>query len=373
MTIYEFSKLQIVTALEDLPTGIHFSFDLWTSTNHRALLGIVAHWVSLEGVLKNTVLGLRRFRGRHTGENQAESFWAIAQEFKIEGNIGYFTLDNATNNDTAMRCIAAKLQAMGIQFDPIKRRLRSLGHIINLVVKAFLWGDDPETFERETDTLRSMDDEEAELQLWRKQGPLGKLHNIIVWIGRSPQRRDKFEDKVRQLHPESTSAALVHGNEPRWGGDYDELVRALLPREALEAFVSTAIRHNLHGERNSLPNALKHDELSPEDWVILTEIMQFLQPFRKWQLMLQGYQTQGALYDVFPAMDELLLHMEDRKAAYTALQSDEVTRRMITSINTAWVLLDKYYKTVDETSVYYSAIALGPEHREKWPYAMRNS
>jgi hypothetical protein len=264
-----------------------------------------------------------------------------AEEFKIEGNIGYFTLDNATNNDTAMRCIAAKLQEMGIQFDPVKCRLRCLGHIMNLVVKAFLWGDDPETFERETDTLRSMDDEDAELQLWRKQGPLGKLHNIIVWIGRSPQRRDKFEDKVRQIHPETTSAALFHGNETRWGGDYDELVRELLHREALEEFVSTAIRHNLHGERDSLPNALKHDELSPEDWAILTDIMQFQQPFRKWQLKLQGYQIQGALYDVLPAMDELLLHMEDRKAAYTAPQSDEVTRHMITSINNAWVLLDK--------------------------------
>jgi hypothetical protein len=52
---------------------------------------------------------------------------------------------------------------MGIQFDPVKCRLQCLGHIINLFVKAFLWGDDPETFERETDTLRIMDDEEAEL------------------------------------------------------------------------------------------------------------------------------------------------------------------------------------------------------------------
>jgi len=211
-----------------------------------------------------------------------------------------------------------------------------------------------------------MDDEEAELHLWQKQCPLGKLHNSIVWIGRSAQRRDKFKDKVRQLHPETTSPALVHGYETRWGGDYDELVRALLHREAFEEFVSTAIRHNLHGERDSLPNALKHDELSPEDWAILTDIMQFLQPFRKWQLMLQGYQTQGALYDVLPAMDELMLHMEDRKTAYTALQSDEVTRHMSTSINNAWVLLDKYYNKVNETPVYYSAIALQPEMKLQW-------
>jgi hypothetical protein len=366
MTLYDSSKLEIVSALSDLPTRIHFTFDLWTSPNHRALLGIVAHWVSVQGTLQHTLLGLRRFRGRHTGENQAELFWTVAQQFKIEGNIGYFTLDNASNNDTAMKCIGAKLQLLGIEFDPVKRRLRCLGHIINLVVKAFLWGDDPETFEREVDSLADQEHYDAELLLWWKRGPLGKLHNIVVWIGRSPQRRDKYEDKVRQFNPESTASALVHGNETRWGGNYDELQRALHQREALEEFVSTAIRHNQHGERDAQATALKNDELTPEDWSILTDIMQFLQPFRKWQLMLQGHRTQGALYDVLPAMDELLLHMEDRKTAYSALPADEVSLHMITAINNAWALLDKYYNKVDETPVYYSAIALHPEMKLQW-------
>jgi len=94
--------------------------------------------------------------------------------------------------------------------------------------------------------------------------------------------------------------------------------------------------------------------------------MQFLQPFRKWQLMLQGYETQGALYNVLPAMDELLLHMEDRKATYSALPHDSLCHYMITAINNAWALLDKYYNKIDETPVYYSAIALQPEMKLQW-------
>jgi hypothetical protein len=235
-----------------------------------------------------------------------------------------------------------------------------------LVVKAFLWGNDPETFERKIESLASLEDDEAELLLWRKQGPLGKLHNIIVWIRRSPQRRGKYEEKVKQLYPECTASSLVHGNETRWGGNYDELVRALDQREALDEFVFTAIRQNLHGERDCLATALKHDELTPEDWSILTNIMQFLQPFRRWQLVLQGHRTQGALYDVLPAMDELLLHMEDRKAAYSSLTPDPISDHMITAINNAWALLDKYYNKVDETPVYYSAIALQPEMKLQW-------
>jgi len=164
-----------------------------------------------------------------------------------------------------MKCIAVRLKLLEIDFDPVKCRLRCHGHIINLVVKAFLWGNDPETFEAVVDSLVNKDDEEAELLLWRKKGPLGKLHNIIIWIGRSPQRRDKYEEKVNQLDPECTATSLVHGNETRWGSNYDELVPAIQQREALEEFVSTAICHNLHGEGDSLGTALKHDELTPED------------------------------------------------------------------------------------------------------------
>jgi hypothetical protein len=82
--------------------------------------------------------------------------------------------------------------------------------------------------------------------------------------------------------------------------------------------------------------------------------------------MLQDNQTDGALYDVLPAMDELLLHWEDQMAAYTTLHSDYVTCHMITAINNTWVLLDKYYNKVDESPVYYSAIALQSEMKLQW-------
>jgi len=65
-------------------------------------------------------------------------------------------------------------------------------------------------------------------------------------------------------------------------------------------------------------------------------------------------------------MDELLLHMEDRKAAYSALPQDSIGHYMITLIKHAWGLLDKYYNKIDETPVYYSAIVLQPEMKMQW-------
>ena len=53
-----------------------------------------------------------------------------------------------------------------------------------------------------------------------------------------------------------------------------------------------------------------------EDCDILRDIMDILQPFRKWQPMLQGHQHYGQLHDVLPAMDKLLTHLEDSRQGF---------------------------------------------------------
>jgi hypothetical protein len=79
-----------------------------------------------------------------------------------------------------MKCPAPKLKLLDIDCVPVKCRLLCHGLIINLVVKAFIWGNDAEMFDDGVDYLANKDDEEAELLLWRKKAPLGKLHKIIT-------------------------------------------------------------------------------------------------------------------------------------------------------------------------------------------------
>ena len=65
-----------------------------------------------------------------------------------------------------------------------EKRIRCQGYIINLVVMAFFFGPHPnEGF----DVYDGPTFEEAEK--WRKLGPMGKLHNIIIFIQKSPQRK----------------------------------------------------------------------------------------------------------------------------------------------------------------------------------------
>lgn len=69
--------------------------------------------------------------------------YPLLQRFGITAdNLGYFVLDNASNNDTTLTELSKK---MG--FDPQGKRLRCMGNILNLIAEAYLFGQDASTFE----------------------------------------------------------------------------------------------------------------------------------------------------------------------------------------------------------------------------------
>src|SRR5437667_2998234 len=97
---------------------------------------------------------------------------SVIEEYSLQHKIGYFMLDNASTNDVCVSLLCRKLNIAAEK----TRRLRCTGHVLNLVVKAFLFGTDVEAFEIEAHTVYETQDELAELELWRRKGPVGKLH-----------------------------------------------------------------------------------------------------------------------------------------------------------------------------------------------------
>jgi hypothetical protein len=71
--------------------------------------------------------------------------------------------------------------------------------------------------------LGTIPDAISELLNWRMLGPLGKLHNRLRYITRTPQWIDHFEDKVRLHNPHETVFIPKLGNVPRWSSDYQSL------------------------------------------------------------------------------------------------------------------------------------------------------
>ena len=329
---------QVLILLLESPSVIHFTFDLWTSSNHLALLGLVAHWITLEGKNCGALLGLRRMHGAHTGENQSQILLTVLQGYSLIQKIGYFTLDNATNNDAALTCLSYRLRDMGIDFNPVESRLRCIGHVINLVVKAFLYGQDFIN----SNSQSSKDP----FNQWQQQGPYGKLQYIITYICWTPQRQEEFAKITQEGQLEETTFQPIAANLTRWNSDFKALKRALQLRNGFEVFIARHMR-----------DGLQHDQLDIDDWAELQDITNILEPFHRCTLELEGHRGNGALYDLLPTMDYLLEHLEAAKAHHTAANS---TPHLINSILLAWQKLDKYDTLTDTNTAIYAAVVLHP-------------
>ncbi len=93
--------------------------------------------------------------------------------------MGYLITDNASSNDN---CLTEIVETLRPDLNADNQRLRCIGHIINLIAKAFLFGNKSETFEADVAVAESVRDFEGAMRLWRKQKAIGKLHNLVRFI-----------------------------------------------------------------------------------------------------------------------------------------------------------------------------------------------
>ena len=189
------SKQLIREVLARAISKIHISCDLWTSPNGYAMCGVAAHFIGHQGYVQSVLLALKRMTGAHGGEQVAEVLVSVITDFEFVDNLGCYIGDNADSNDTAWKATLAILHP---DRDPVASRSRCLGHIINLAAKAFIFGKNVDAFEAVAEAVNDSTPWDAPAMrtaqdAWRKKGALGKVHNIVVFIRISPQRREAFK------------------------------------------------------------------------------------------------------------------------------------------------------------------------------------
>ncbi|EXK24176.1 hypothetical protein FOMG_19084 [Fusarium oxysporum f. sp. melonis 26406] len=235
--------------------------DLWTSPNSLAILGVVGHYVTEDGQLEHHILALKDIDSEHDGSHLAAAILEVVDEWGFASKLEYFVMDNAGNNDTMMRSLSlGLLRRNDIQYDPKAHRLRRQGHIINLTAKAFLFVTDNEKLERDDAGLHNMT--LKHIETWQKKGPLGRLHNFVIYIQRSVQRSQKF---LAISH----NRRLARDNDTRWSSWYTISRAALNLRDAIDGYFNKWMDADCAG-----------DELSLEDWVILEKIKSILEKLK---------------------------------------------------------------------------------------------
>ena len=194
--------------------------------------GLRANRIALAG------LALTLFRPRVSLTNnisidQAQVILPLFEHFGItRANLGYFVLDNTPNNDTTLQELA---KTMG--FDPKTKRLRCIGHVLNLIAKAYLFGQDVSDFEK----IFKEQGLSGRRKMWRDRGELGKLHNLVAHVMASGKRSDLFT-ALQETENVGIAAGkrwkLVLDGGIRWNVTYAMIRRALELKQALITYVA---------------------------------------------------------------------------------------------------------------------------------------
>jgi hypothetical protein len=282
--------------------------------------------------------------GEHTGDNMSTYVLDVLKEYDIIKNLGYFTMDNAPDNDTMIATLSLALRRdFRLSYDLIHHRIRCQGYIINLAVKSFLFVTDKETLDEDEET-NVYNVTIAQVKEWRKKGPLGKLHNFLVYIYKSTQRLHHFLEL-------SMNHRIPRDNATRWNSWFAMLQMAWALRDIIDEFL------NLYGDSDVID-----DKLTDLEWSIVRVIKDFLE---KLHMSTKACESRESTLDLsLPCTDYILSLFEKHKDIY----KDDPT--FATMFNSGWKKMAKYYELTDRTPVYIAAIVLHPSR--KWRYIEKN-
>jgi hypothetical protein len=286
---WEKHKDVVRQTLQAAISHIHLSLDIWTSPNRWLLLGICAHFTSYDQQKQKALLALQKVPS-HSGEDQFSILLPILQDYGITQKLGAIIADNASPNNVLCRTIEAYMRDKeGKEWSADNWQIRCIGHIINLVVQAFLFANvlnDLESYDQDYEDQELHEERKARFRLL---GPLGQGHNIVVHIRGSPSRTAEFKELAGRTIPLD--------NRTRWNSWYEMLTVLLNLRPAVEKYCQ------------DYDDELEDDILSFQDWKKLRTIKDFLVPFSRATLFTEGDST--SIDRTLFTMDVLIKHLQN--------------------------------------------------------------
>lgn len=331
--------------------------DAWTSEEGTNYLAVVSHFLDEKHKLQTALLDLPPLKGPHSGENVAKVLSTVIDCYDLAPIIGFFMMDNASSNDTCIHELSRRYSTVTRQ-----SRLRCVGHMLNLIVKALLFGKGVSGLERQ---LRSASDDER-FEIWRKHSFIGKLHNFSVWINRSDQRREQLKRYILQAFDEGSierlyTRVLVDGGI-RWNSAYAMIERALKLRHAIDLFF---LNYNYNGDGYDI----SQDILTPQDWIDLGHFLSILKPFKDLTKRMEGRANKagregshGSLHETIESLDVLFKKLQEA-GKFADDHPDAVSTYYSHAIDAARLKLEEYFGLTDATPAYRCAVALHPANK----------
>ena len=341
-------RIQLIDELARTCSTIALSLDVWTSKNHKAILGVIGHWVSPDFKYHERVLEFSELAGSHSGENMAETLQKMLIELRIEDKLLTITADNASNNETlASELYLNLLEEYNSEDSKVSRRLRfqgidsyirCLAHVLNLIVRDILSGMKSRDHKS---AIEACDLLQGNKKIGR-QSALARVRIMALWILRTPQRRQQWKATCQANG--LSDKFIEYDVETRWNSTYRMVQGALQAKTQIRKWIE---------HQNQFP------PFSADDWLQLQQLEMILSKFDEFTQLVSRRQSQISL--AIPIYYELNDMLEDAASAqgdFSGLSSD-----ITSAISAGMKKYNKYYELMDAQDAYYIALILDPRFK----------
>ena len=181
--------------------------------------------------------------GSHSGENFADLFRKVLDQFECTNQLFSITADNASTNNKMAEWIEKEVPT----FNHRTHLLGCVAHVINLAAKSALStfgtiGEDDEDHELPTSMMdvRYITNEPGRVNVNLKT-VLKRVHGFSVFVRGSPQQRERFAQTVRFIQPDQFNdniTVLVLDVETRWNSTLHMFQRAMTLKKSYNHFCS---------------------------------------------------------------------------------------------------------------------------------------
>jgi hypothetical protein len=207
------------------------------------MLVINAHWLSPDFQQYRACIEFVEIDGAHSGENLANIVATVLDRFHISAKVMTITADNASNNDTLHRFLYQKLSErydeylseVVIQEGTMRFTQNSqiccFAHILNLVMKSILRSLQASSYKEAAALLNDIA-KKSWKTIKAPTAPIAKLRLLVLWIARSPQRIQKWDNRP------GCTKAINYDIDTRWNSTFLMIRDAIDCRRQLEDTVN---------------------------------------------------------------------------------------------------------------------------------------